>query len=166
MRAGVPEQFTRSEIRESAHAATLIAVLGMLSWATGQPGLFPSLGPSAYVLATQPAMHRTDAIRIVGGHVIGVVAGLVAYHSIASGLVVTVTHAPFSMPGLRLSASATLAVALTTAGMLVTDLRHAPACATTLIVGLGLLSTPLGGGIIVVAIAALVTVEAGLTRIG
>ena len=36
--------------------------------------------------------------------------------------------------GLRLAASGVVAVALTTAGMTVTDTGHAPACATTRLV--------------------------------
>ena len=43
--------------------------------------------------------------------------------------------------------------------MLVTDLHHAPACATTLIVALGIQSTPVSGGVIVVAVALLVGVD-------
>jgi CBS-domain-containing membrane protein len=45
--------------------------------------------------------------------------------------------------------------------MIGTDLIHPPACATTLIVSLGLLSTPIQVGIIVVSVVILVTVHAG-----
>ena len=41
-------------IGTSLHAGLLIAVVGTLAWATGLPALFPSLGPSAFVLATRP----------------------------------------------------------------------------------------------------------------
>ena len=47
--------------------------------------------------------------------------------------------------------------ALTTGGMALTDSRHAPACATTLIVGLGILSAPRQGALIVLAVGILVT---------
>lgn len=44
--------------------------------------------------------------------------------------------------------------------MMATDTSHAPACATTLIVSLGLLSTPLQVSIIVVSVVVLVAVHA------
>jgi hypothetical protein len=48
--------------------------------------------------------------------------------------------------------------------MLATDLRHAPACATTLIVSLGLLSELVQGGVIVAAVALLLATQAVLDR--
>jgi hypothetical protein len=136
----------------SLRTGALIAVLGALAWASGLPALFPSLGPSALVLATDDA----DPQQVIGGHAIGVLAGLLAYHGLASGLIVTQPFAPLSAAGARLAASGTIAIVLTVAGMLVADRRHPPACATTLIVALGLLSTVADGLLIVAAVTVLV----------
>jgi hypothetical protein len=101
---------------------------------------------------------------VLGGHAIGVLAGLLAYHALAAGLVATTPPPPLSTAGLRLAASAVVSVGLTTGGMLATDLRHAPACATTLIVSLGLLSELVQGGVIVAAVALLLATQAVLDR--
>jgi len=49
--------------------------------------------------------------------------------------------------------------------MIATETIHAPACATTLIVSLGLLSTPSQVGIIVVSVSILVAFHAGTLRV-
>ena len=74
---------------------------------------------------------------------------------LAEGLVITAEHAPFSTDGLWLSASAALSVAGTAAAMLLTRTIHAPACATTLIIALGLLPDVSDGAIILVAVTLL-----------
>jgi CBS-domain-containing membrane protein len=58
-----------------------------------------------------------------------------------------------------LATSATLSIIATSWAMIATDTVHAPACATTLIVSLGLLSTPLQVGIIIVSVIILVEVH-------
>lgn len=147
--------------RESVVAGGLLAVTGLLAWATGQPFVFPSLGPSAYLVATTPA----GAVRgreLVGGHLVGVVAGLVAYHTLAAGTTILTTEPGFTLAQFRLVASGVVAVTLTTGGMRYTDTGHAPACATTLIVSLGLLPT-LGQAMVIVAsvVVLYATVESG-----
>jgi hypothetical protein len=151
----------RETARASLHAGVLLVVVGLLAWATGRPFVFPSLGPSGYALATRSADDISPR-RVVGGHVIGLGAGLLTYHAVASGLLITTTAPAFSLSQLRLVASGVAAVVLTTAGMLRTDLVHPPACATTLIVGLGLLSSTVEAGVVVVSVVVLVGVDAAL----
>ncbi|WP_417936268.1 HPP family protein [Haloarcula onubensis] len=135
-------------------------------WLSGLPFLFPSLGPTAYLFAAQPSARASAARRVLGGHAIGVLAGLVAYHAVAGQVGITASMGAATPAGLRLAVSGVVAVALTTAGMTVTDTGHAPACATTLIVGLGILSTPLQGAIILLAVAVLVAEQTLLDRLG
>ena len=137
-------------------------MLGALAWVTGQPFIFPSLGPSAFILAFERRGERTRTYRIVGSHLIGGVAGLLAYTLIAAGVSTTVSPPALSPEGLRLTASATISIVLTSWGMIATDTIHAPACATTLIVALGLLSTPTQVAIIVASIVILVEFHAGV----
>lgn len=129
------------------------------------PFLFPSLGPTAYLFATRPAAAQSSARRVLGGHAVGVLGGLLASHVVADGVVITASMGAATTAGLRLAASGVAAVALTTAGMSLTDTSHAPACATTLIVGLGILSTPLQGAIMLLAVAVLVTEQELLERL-
>ncbi len=149
----------RRRVGTSLYAGFLFTVLGLVAWASGQPFIFPSLGPSAFVLAFERRGERTRTYRIVGSHVIGVVAGLLAYSLLAAGISLTTTPAALSPDGLRLAASGVVSIVLTSWGMIATDTHHAPACATTLIVSLGLLSTPLAVGIIVASVVVLVEVH-------
>ncbi|MBX0303856.1 HPP family protein [Haloarcula salinisoli] len=151
--------------RQASHAGALLSALGAVVWLSGLPFLFPSLGPTAYLFATQPSARQSAPRRVLGGHAVGVIAGLVAYHAIAGEVIITASMGPASMDGLRLAASGVVAVALTTAGMTLTDTGHAPACATTLIVGLGILAAPLEGAIIMLAVGVLVGEQALLNRL-
>jgi hypothetical protein len=134
---------------------SLLVGLAVVAWVSGRPYLFPSLGPSAYAMAVSPSAATSQSQRVFGGHFLGVVAGLVAYHLLAPGLSVTELPPALTFDSFRLAASAVVALGLTSVSMLATDLRHAPACATTLIVALGLLTTPTEAGIILSAILAL-----------
>ncbi|MWG34407.1 HPP family protein [Halomarina oriensis] len=145
----------REAFRTSVLAAGLLAVLGVLTWVSGASALFPSLGPSAYVLALRPDAEECRPDRLVGGHAIGVGAGLFSYHALAAGHVVVTDQPPLSGAALALAGAGVVSLALTVALMVWTDLRHAPACATTLIVSLGLLSTLADGLVIVAAVVVL-----------
>lgn len=146
----------------SLYAGVLFTMLGLLAWGSGQPFIFPSLGPTAFVLAYERLGDRTSSYRIVGGHLIGGLAGLIAWTALGAGVPITATPPPFSVEGFRLTASATVSIVLTTWGMMATDAIHPPACATTLIVSLGLLSTPLRVAIIVGSVSLLVIFHRGV----
>ena len=149
----------RRQIGTGLYAGVLFAVLGLIAWISGQPFIFPSLGPSAFILAFARRGERTRTYRVVGSHLIGGVAGLLAYYLFASGVTLTTASPALSPDGLRLAASGFISIVLTSWGMIATDTNHAPACATTLIVSLGLLSTPLQVAIIVVSVVILVEVH-------
>src|SRR5690242_6405404 len=63
--------------------------------------------------------------------------------------------ATWSPEDLQLGISGIVSLLLTTAGMLITRTMHAPACATTLIVSLGLMPTFTDSGIILLAVLSL-----------
>ncbi|TQQ79471.1 HPP family protein [Halonotius roseus] len=155
----------RRRLGTSLYAGLLFTALGVIAWASGQPFVFPSLGPTAFVLAFEGHSDRPDAARIVASHLIGGLAGLLAWSLLGGQVPITATPPPLSAAGLGLAASATLSIMLTSWAMIATDAVHPPACATTLIVSLGLLSTPRQVGIIVVAVAILVGVNAAGERV-
>lgn len=152
----------RRQVGTSLYAGLLFAVLGAIAWASGQPFIFPSLGPSAFILAFDRRSDRTQTYRIVGSHLIGGVAGLVAFTLLADGVSITATPPAYSDEAFWLAASAVLSIVLTSWAMIATNTVHPPACATTLIVSLGLLSTPVQVAIIVVSIVILVEFHAGV----
>lgn len=151
----------RRRLGTSLYAGLLFTVLGLVAWSTGQPFIFPSLGPSAFILAFERRGKRTDTYRIVGSHLIGGLAGLFAYLIIAGDVSLMNIPPALSTEGLRFTLSAVVSMILTSWGMIATDWIHAPACATTLIVSLGLLSTPLAVATIFVSIVILVAFHAG-----
>lgn len=132
----------------------LVAVAAALAVVTGRPLVFPSLGPTAYLLAREPRSPRTSVRRVVGGHLVGIAAGVLAYRLLAPGLAITVAMEPLSESAVRLAGAGVLSVGLTSAGMVRLDAGHAPAVATTLICSLGLLETlPELAGIVVGVLA-------------
>ncbi|WP_416840736.1 HPP family protein [Haloferax sp. DFSO52] len=145
-------------------AGILFALLGLVAWGTGRAFVFPSLGPSAFALAFARPGDRPSGRRVVGGHVVGAVAGFLAYTILAGDVVLTATPPAFSVGGLRLVASGLVSLVVTSWGMVVTDTVHAPACATTLIVSLGLLSSPVEVGIVVVSVVLLAVASEAVTR--
>lgn len=152
----------RRRVGTSLYSGLLFTVLGVIAWVSGQPFIFPSLGPSAFILAFERRGERTRIYRVVGSHLIGGVMGFLAYTLLASGVSLTTTPEPLSTAGLGLALSGMLSIVLTSWGMIATDTIHAPACATTLIVSLGLLSTPVQVAIIVVSVVILVEFHSGV----
>jgi hypothetical protein len=155
----------RRRLGTSLYAGLLFTVLGIIAWGTGQPFVFPSLGPTAFVLAFDRRGERTAGYRIVGSHLIGGVAGLLAWSTLAADVSLIGTSPSFSMAGIHLAASATASIVLTSWTMIATDSIHPPACATTLIVSLGLLSTPLRVAIIVGSVTMLVAFHNGVLAV-
>ncbi|MDS0299021.1 HPP family protein [Halogeometricum sp. S1BR25-6] len=153
---GLPDPVT-----VGVRATLLLAIAGATAWVTGIPALFPSLGPSAFVLAVrdQGPTPRT----VLGGHAVGVVCGLLAYTAAAAVFSVPSTPLDFHPPWLVVSG--VVAVGLTSTGMLAVDAVHPPACATTLIVALGLMSTLSEAALVLPAVASLLVVDRFTSRI-
>jgi HPP family len=136
----------------------LLSVPALAAWSTAKPLLFPSLGPTAFALAL--SSNGRDSFRqVLGGHLVGVVAGLLCYHLFATRLTIESIPPAWSLGGLKLVASGVLSVILTTGTMLLTDTSHSPACATTLIVSLGLLPTFVDGGLIMLAVLVMCLIQ-------
>jgi hypothetical protein len=128
-----------SGLAVGTYVAFLLAVLGALAWATGNSVLLPSLGPSAYALATVDESPR----RVVVGQLIGALAAFLAVLTVApaSGPLLGVDAQ--SAAGYRRVTAAVLATVAATLGMHSANARHAPAYATVLIVSLGFADRPI-----------------------
>jgi len=128
----------------------VVGGLGALALAFHQPYLFPSLGPTVMVLAEHPRSASARPRNVVIGHVVGVLAGLLAL------LVFGLWHAPavttHGVTAARVGA-VVLSLAATTIALQAVHVPHPPAGATTLIVSLGLLKSPHDLVAIIVAIA-------------
>ncbi|WP_242394331.1 HPP family protein [Anaeromyxobacter oryzisoli] len=127
----------------------LLAAVAMLS---RTPFVFPSLGPTAFLLFFSPTTPASSPRNTIYGHAVGIVCGYGALW--AFGL----AHAPPALAtGVdleRVLASA-LSIAATGAGMILFRCPHPPAGATTLIVSLGIVTRPAHLVVIEVAVAVL-----------
>ncbi|WP_256289769.1 HPP family protein [Halobellus inordinatus] len=149
----------RADVAVGLRAGILLTLAAAVAWVSGAPAVFPSLGPSAFVLSTDPPgpSDRT----VVGGHAVGVAAGLVAYLGVTA--VVAVPSSPLVFDPPWLLVSGVVAVALTTTGMRLGNVVHPPACATTLIVALGLLEPRAALLVVLPAVVSLLAVDRVLT---
>jgi CBS-domain-containing membrane protein len=135
-----------------------MALMALGALATGEPLVFPSLGPTAFMLFYQPTSPAACPRNVLLGHLIGIVAGYVSL--VAFGL----RHAePALAGGLTLAwvGSAAMSLALTSGAMVWLRVPHPPAGATTLIVSLGIIPRPgqlvaLGAAILLLVLQALV----------
>lgn len=117
----------------------LILAVAAVGWATKEPLIFASLGPTAYELVEQPQLRSARAYNIFVGHMIGLGSGFLAVY------LLNAWHEPnVVLTGLvsteRLWAMA-LAVALTTFLTLLLKAGQPAALATTLLVCLGSMQT-------------------------
>lgn len=148
------------------YAGTLLLVVGALAWITGRPLIFPSLGPSALVVAVAPEAEAVDARRFVGSHLIGILVGLGCYHVLVGSGSIQGIEAAFTLDQGRLALSGVLSVVLTSLSMHQTDTVHSPACATTLIISLGLLPGLDDGVTILAAVVLVYVVHAAVRSLG
>lgn len=116
-----------------------IALLAVVGEVTGTPFVFPSLGPTAYLLFFTPLQKSASPRHAILGHAIGLLCGYWAFW-------ITGMH-PFGQPLAQgfywpQVLAAALALASTAMLMVAFSVSHPPAGATTLIVALGILWKP------------------------
>ena len=115
-----------------------IALMSLVALLTGQPFIFPSLGPTAFLLFYTPTAPAASPRNTVLGHLIGATAG---YVSLAVfGLLEAGPALSVGVSWGRVGAAA-LSLGLTAGLMVWLRVPHPPAGATTLIVSLGLITT-------------------------
>jgi CBS domain-containing membrane protein len=129
-----------------------IGLMAGAALATGAPLIFPSLGPTAFLLFYTPLQPAASPRNTLGGHVIGALAGYVSL--VVFGLVDEGPALATGVTGPRVAAAA-LSLGLTSGAMVWARLPHPPAGATTLIVSLGILTEPWQLAVLVLAVALL-----------
>lgn len=130
-----------------------IALMAAAALLTGSPLLFPSLGPTAFLLFYTPTGASACPRNTLFGHAIGAGAGWLSLAMF--GLL---HHAPALTAGFsnaRIGATA-LSLGLTSGLMVWCKVPHPPAGATTLIVSLGILHEPWQLGVLMLAVLLLV----------
>ncbi|MCA9714300.1 MAG: HPP family protein [Myxococcales bacterium] len=123
---------------------------------TDEPFVFPSLGPTAFLLLERADSPAASPRNTIAGHAIGVAAGFVALAVFGlvdapSALEVGVSLSRAMAAGLSLGATSSLMILLRRV--------HPPAGATTLIVSLGLMRTARELAVLLSAVVLLVSLS-------
>jgi CBS domain-containing membrane protein len=139
-----------------------IGLLAVLALVSRNPFVFPSLGPTAYLLFFTPLGRTASPRNTVFGHAIGLVCGYAAFAATGAGTLPFGEHPGIFWP--RVLAAA-LSLSATGALMVIFDVSHPPAGATTLIVSLGIVSKPGELAIIEVAVFLLVAQALAINRL-
>ncbi|HZR14702.1 MAG TPA: HPP family protein [Acidimicrobiia bacterium] len=115
-----------------------IGLMSLAAFATQEPLVFPSLGPTAFLLFYTPHIPSAWPRNTICGHLIGAGAGYLSL--VVFGLTNTPAAIAHGVSGPRVGAAA-LSLGLTALLMVWFKVPHPPAGATTLIVSLGVLTT-------------------------
>ena len=130
-----------------------ITIMSAAAAITAQPLIFPSLGPTAFLLFYSPRAPVASPRNAIVGHLIGVFAGYLSL--VIFGLT---EHGPAFAEGVTWARVGAAAVSLgLTSGFMVWLLApHPPAGATTLIISLGIMPKPSQQAFLMLAVVALV----------
>jgi CBS domain-containing membrane protein len=130
-----------------------IGAMAFVAYVTGEPFVFPSLGPTAFLLFYTPMLPASSPRNTIGGHLIGAAAGYLSL--VVFGLTDALPALAASVTGARVGAAA-LSLGLTSGAMVWLRVPHPPAGATTLIISLGILREPQQIAVLMVAVVLLV----------
>lgn len=124
--------------------------------------VFPSLGPTAFLIFYTPLAPAASPRNLLGGHLIGVAAGYLAL--VVFGLLDAESAMTGGVTGPQVGAAA-LSLGLTSGAMVWAKLVHPPAGATTLIVSLGVISRLDHLGVLMLAVALLAAQGFAINRL-
>jgi CBS domain-containing membrane protein len=135
------------------NSSVTIGLLGALAKLMQVPLVFPSLGPTAFMVFFSPRSPASSPRNSLSGHAIGILCGYMSLWIF--GLVDAPSALAEGVNWPRVLAAA-LSLALTGVIMVFLNVEHPPAAATTLIVSLGMITEPLHLLIIEIAVLLLV----------
>ncbi len=164
-RLGLARLVTERPLRAAFVFACGFVTIGLLAGIaviSRAPFIFPSLGPTAFLLFFTPTLPTASPRNTLYGHAIGILCG---YSSL---WICGLAHAPAvtvaGVDGHRALAAA-LSLASTGALMILLGAPHPPAGATTLIISLGILTKPLHLVTIEIAVAVLTLQAIAINRL-
>ncbi|MCZ7533679.1 MAG: HPP family protein [Acidimicrobiia bacterium] len=138
-----------------ANGVLSIGIMSMAALLTGSPFVFPSLGPTAFLFFYTPTNPAASPRNAILGHGIGAGAGYLSL--VIFGLTDAAPALATEVTLARVGAAA-LSLGLTSGLMVWFRVPHPPAGATTLIVSLGILTTPRDLAVLMLAVV-LLTVQ-------
>ncbi|MEX0621112.1 MAG: HPP family protein [Solirubrobacterales bacterium] len=141
-------------------SALAMAVLGVLAIWGSEPFIFPPLGPTLFILFAFPLAQEAHPRNVIGGHLIGLIAGVIAL--VIFGLV----NVPPDLTDLDWSRLGAVLVGMVVSIGLLMGLRvlHIPGVATAMVVAMGLLSAPADWAFMLFGAIVATLVAVGLNR--
>jgi CBS domain-containing membrane protein len=139
-----------------------IAIMSVLAVLTSSPFIFPSLGPTAFLFFYTPTAPSASPRNTLIGHAIGVAAGY--FSLVVTGLTTAGPALAVGVTWPRVIAAA-LSLGLTAGLMVLLKSPHPPAGATTLIVSLGILTSPWKLLLLMVAVVLLTLQAIAINRL-
>ena len=139
-----------------------IGLMAFAALTTGAPFVFPSLGPTAFLLFYTPMVPTACPRNTLIGHAIGASAGYFAL--VVFGLQDAAPALTTGVSASRVGAAA-LSLGLTAGIMVWARVPHPPAGATTLIVSLGILHEPWQLAVLMLAVFLLVLQGLAINRL-
>jgi CBS domain-containing membrane protein len=119
--------------------ALAIAISGLAAHLLRQPLLFPSLGPTVFLIFETPLSPPASPRNTLIGHGVALLAGYASLAIFGLRAAPSVLETGVTLPHIG---SAALSILITMALLTILSSPHPPAGATTLIVSLGFLTTP------------------------
>ena len=114
-----------------------IGLIGLLAYVTDNPFLFPSLGPTAFLLFYKPLAAASSPRNTLIGHIIGIVVGWLCFQLFEQQTNVVTHGAAVSW---NVIGAASLSIGFTFGLMVLFNVAHPPAGATTLFISLGIVA--------------------------
>lgn len=139
-----------------------IGLMATAALVSGQPFVFPSLGPTAFLFFYAPLSASASPRNAILGHLVGACAGWVSLA--AFGLLDAGPALATGVDPSRVGAAA-LSLGLTSGLMVLLRVPHPPAGATTLIISLGILRTPVQIVVLMSAVVLLVAQAIVINRL-
>ncbi len=139
-----------------------IGLMAFAALVTGAPFIFPSLGPTAFILFYTPMVAAACPRNTLAGHAIGAGAGYFAL--VVFGLQNAAPALATGVTASRVGAAA-ISLGLTSGLMVWARVPHPPAGATTLIVSLGILHEPWQLAVLMLAVFLLVLQGLAINRL-
>lgn len=139
-----------------------IGALGFLAVVTDQPFVFPSLGPTAFLIFNRQGVRDASPRNTILGHLIGALCGYLAL--VLFGLTNTGPAVIVGFTAARTGAAA-LSLGLTAGLMIWLGVSHPPAGATTLIISLGVMAKPEQVAVLMFGVVLLVALGLILNRL-
>lgn len=137
-----------------------MAFIGVLAVWRREPFVFPPLGPTMFILFAFPLAEEANPRNVVGGHLAGLAAGIVAL------LVFGLVEVPPDITDLDWTRLGAILLALSLALGIIMGLRtlHVPGVATALVVAMGLLSRPEDWAFMLVGVLVVTAMAVAMNR--